>query len=92
MTWQLSGIILDKFNQQAESVRFATGKIRQIYGQLISQARNDFDVLFQLAYKSLYTKNRDIVDSFLDDLDELFTNNKSPGDIFDDFFKRLTRK
>ena len=90
MTWQLSGIILNKFDQQAESVRFAIGKIRQIYSQLIEQSRYDFDELFQKAYTLLYTKNRNIVDSFLNDLDELFTKNKSPGMIFDDFFKRLT--
>lgn len=92
MTWQLSSIILDKFNQQAESVRFAAGKIRQIYSELIEEARIEFDQLFSKAYSELYTKNRDVVDEFLTDLENLFISDKTPGDMFDDFFKRLTRR
>ena len=92
MTRQLASIILDKFSQQADSVRFATGKIRAIYAALVEEMAEATEHLFQTAYKQTFLRNRDIVDAFLDDLRFYLVRDKTPPQIFDDFFKRVTCK
>ena len=77
---------------QAESLHFASGRIRNIYAQLVKTARFEFDDLFTNAYKKLYTKNKDLVDHFLDGLSVALEKNGQPKKAFDKFFETIIGK
>jgi len=89
MTFQLAGIMLDKFSQQAESLNYASRRIRSVYSQLIENTRTEFSDLFTHAYKKLFTKNRDLVDQFMDDLEITFDDASQPKKAFDNFFGNI---